>query len=177
MKLRRNVFRTAAAVFAAVAAAVAIVPVGGCGYTTGSLVPERYRTISVAPFGNETRRRDIEWEITQAVIEEIQARTNLRVVPESASPDLTLRGVLRDASDEALSRRDFQRLREGAYFLTAEIDLTERNGDAKSPLLRDKKVHERESYVPVVGEDVRTARAEATRALAERIVHELEQTW
>lgn len=177
MKPSRLLPRAAAVLVSAVAALAAVVPAAGCGYTTGSLVPDRYHTISVAPFGNETRRRDIDWEITQAVIEEIQARTNLRVVPESASPDLTLRGVLRDADDEALSRRDFQRMREGAYFLTAEIDVTARDGDAKTPLLKDKKVHERESYVPVLGEDVRTARAEATRALAERIVRQLEQTW
>lgn len=173
MKLPKRLARTAAVLVSVAASFAALAPAGGCGYTTGSLVPDRYHTISVAPFANETRRRDIEWEITQAVIEEIQARTNLRVVPESASPDLVMRGVLRDADDDALSRRDFQRLREGAYFLTAEIDVSERGGAAagKSSLVKDKKVHERESYVPVVGEDVRTARAEATRALAERIVH------
>lgn len=164
-----------AAVVLSAAAFAAVAPLGGCGYTTGSLVAERHHTIAVLPFGNETRRHDIEWELTQAVIEEIQSRTSLRVVPESDGPDLVLRGVLRDAEEETLSRRDHQRLREGVYFLTAEIDVTERG--ASVPLVKDRKVHERESYVPVVGEDVRTARAEATRALAERIVRQLEQTW
>lgn len=148
---------------------------GACGYHAGTLVPDRWHTIAVPVFSNETKRHDIETELTRAVVEEIQARTSLRVVPESAGPDLVLRGVLREAEEETLSRRDFQRIREGAYFLTADVDVFDRR--TQSSVVKDRKVHERESYVPGLSEDVRTARAEATRALAEKIVRTLEESW
>lgn len=155
--------------------AAAALALAACGYTTRSLVPDRYHTIAVPVFSNETRRRDLEVEVTRAVVEEIQARTHLRVVPEGAGPDLVLRGRLRDVDEETLSRRENQRIREGAYFLAAEIDVTDRkSGEA---LVKDRKVVERESYVPGLGEDVRTARGEATRALAERVVRTLESGW
>lgn len=147
----------------------------GCGYTAGSLVPERYHTIAVPIFANDTRRHDLEYEVTQAVVEEMQARTNLRVVGEDDDPDLVLKGVLREASETVLSHEDLQRTREGAYLLTAEVDVTDRRGG--SVIVKDRKVYERESYVPLVGEDVRTARAAAARSLAERIVRTLESAW
>ena len=146
-----------------------------CGYTTGSLVSPTYRTIAVPVFDNPTKRHDLEWEVTQAVVEEIQSRTSLRVVDPSDSPDLVLRGSLVDVDEDVLSHRERQRIRESAYFLTAEIEVVE--GHTGKAVVAKGKVTERESFVPVVGEDVRTARAEANRALAERIVRKLESSW
>lgn len=160
---------TACAVTAACAA------LSACGYTTKSLVPEQYRTIAVPVFANETKRHDVEWELTRAVVEEIQGRTHLRVVGEDDAPDLVLRGRLKDAEETTLSRSDYQRLREGAYFLSAEVDVTDRR--TNGAVVKNRVVTERESYVPAVGEDVRTSRAEASRALAERIVRTLESSW
>jgi hypothetical protein len=146
-----------------------------CGYTTKSLVPDSYRTVAVPIFGNDTRRHDLEFEVTRAVVEELQARTQLRVVPESADPDLVLRGVLREVDEQGVSRRQYQRIREQDVFVTAVIDVQDRRSG--KPLLTDKKVSEREAFVPVLGENVRTAREEAVRALAERVVRSLESSW
>ena len=146
-----------------------------CSYTTKTLVPERWHTIAVPVFANDTKRHDLEWELTRAVIEEIQGRTHLRVVGEDDDPDLVMRGTLKDAEESTLSRRDHQRLREGAYFLTAEIDVTDLR--TREAVVKDQQVTERESYVPAVTEDVRTSRAEANRALAEGIVRTLESKW
>lgn len=147
----------------------------GCGYTTGSLVPSNYRTIAVPVFDNPTKRHDLEWEVTQAVVEEIQSRTGLRVVDPSDSPDLVLRGSLVDVDEDVLSHLERQRIRESAYFLTADVEVVE--GGSGKPVVKKGRVTERESFVPAVDEDVRTARAEANRALAERIVRRLETAW
>lgn len=160
--------RRAVALFAAALLA-------GCGYTTGSLVPPAYKTIAVPVFDNPTRRHDLEWEVTQAVVEEIQSRTGLRVVDPSDSPDLVLRGALVEVDEDALSHRERQRLRESAYFLTAEIEVVDAH--TGKPVVAKDRVTERESFVSSIGEDVRTARAEANRALAERIVRRLEAAW
>lgn len=156
-------------------AATAGLAPAACGYSSGTLVPEGYRTIAVPIFYNETRRHDLEFEVTRAVVEELQARTNLRVVAEDQSPDLVLRGILREVDEETLSRRAYQRPRENAIFVTAEVDVIDRKTDAH--VVKNEKVHEREAFAPATGEDVRSARAEATRSLAERIVRTLESSW
>lgn len=154
--------------------AAAAVALTGCGYATGSLVPASYRTIAVPVFDNPTRRHDLEWSLTQAVVEELQARTALRVVDPSASPDLVLNGALVEADEEVLSHRERQRIRESAYFLTADVEVVDRGGKS---VVKKRRVTERESFVPRAGESVRTAREEANRALAERIVRQLEEAW
>ncbi len=167
--LRRSPLAWAGA--ALVAAAVAL---AGCGYKTGSLVSEQYQTIACPVFDNATRRPDLEWALTRAVVEELQSRTHLRVVNRSDNPDLVLQGRLVDVDEDVLSHRSHQRTRESTYFLTAEIEVTDRQG---RQVVGKRKVTERESFVPVLGENVRTAREEAGRALAERIVRQLEEAW
>lgn len=155
------------------AAAVAALP--ACGYRMGALVPEGYRTIAVPIFANETRRHDLEWEVTRAVVEEIQARTPLRVVDRDQSPDLTLTGILRDVDENVSSRLSRQRIRESDVFVNAEVTITDRK--TGKVLVEKQRVTEREAFVPEIGEDVRTARQEAIRALAERIARTLETAW
>lgn len=154
---------------------LAAAALAGCGYSTGTLVPSTYRTIAVPVFDNTTRRHDLEFELTRAVVEEIHSRTSLRVVSPSDSPDLVLKGHLVDASEEVLSTEDHERLRESTYFLTAEIEIVD--GRSGKPVVKRGRVTERESFVPKIDEDVRTAREEAGRALAERIVERLESAW
>ena len=156
-------------------ALLAALALSACGYTTGSLVSEQHRTIAVPIFDNTTRRHDLEWEVTRAVVEEVQARTHLTVVPEDAGPDLVLSGTLVEVDEDTLSRRKFQRPRESAVFVTADIAVTD--GRTGEEVVSRRRVTERESYSYLVNEDVRTAREEAVRALAERIVRQMEEGW
>ncbi len=158
-----------APVLAALAAALA-----GCGYRTGSLVSSSYHTIAVPIFDNTTQRHDLEWALTQDVVEEIHARTPLRVVGVSDSPDLVLKGALVGADEDLLSRAEDERIRQSTYFLTAEVEVLDREG---KPVVAKRRVTEREAFAPELGQNVRTAREAAGRTLAERIVRQLEQTW
>jgi hypothetical protein len=159
----------------ALACLLASLPAAGCSYTTRSLVDESYQTVAIPIFANDTPRRDLEIEVTRAVVEEMQARTHLRVVPEGDSPDLVLRGTLHEVDEQGVSRRKFQRIREQDVFVTAEV--TVENRRTGKDLVPKRLVTEREAFVPVIGEDVRTAREEAVRALAERVVRTLESSW
>jgi outer membrane lipopolysaccharide assembly protein LptE/RlpB len=165
--VRRALAQSALAALALAAAA--------CGYSTGSLAPQGRRTIAVPVFENPTRRHDLEWELTRAVVEEIHSRTNLLVVDPNDSPDLVLKGALVEVDEDVLSHADDQRIRESAYFLTAEVEVLD--GRTGATVVKKGRVTERESFVPALGEDVRTAREEAGRALAERIVQRLEAAW
>lgn len=167
----RTAFVRRAAVAAALLAAAAA---AGCGYSSASLVPDRYRTISVEVFSNGTPRHDLEYEVTRAVVEELQSRTHLRVVDRDMPHDLTLTGTLRDVDEDVASRRAFQRIRESDVFVTADVEVSDSTGRA---VVEKRKITEREAFVPVIGEEVRSARQEAVRELAERIVRTLEQGW
>ena len=148
------------------------VSLSACGYTVGSLAPDGARKIAVPVFENTTDRHDLEWELTRAVVEELQARTHLVVVAPDDSPDLVLRGALVETDVDELSRRRFLRPRERVLFLGADVSVEDvRNGRT---VVDRKRVVERESFSPLVNESVRTAREEAVRALAERIVHTLD---
>lgn len=158
-----------------VTALLAALLVSACGYSTGSLVSGDYTTIAVPIFDNTTKRHDLEWEVTRAVVEELQSRTHLIVVPEDAGADLVLEGNLVDVDEESLSRRKRQRPRDSVVFVTAEVEVRDtRTGEALVPR---RRVSEREAYTYLANESVRTAREEAVRSLAERVVQQLEQGW
>ena len=155
--------------------ALAALVLAACGYTTRSLVSDEYQTISVSIFENTTRRHDLEWEVTRAVVEELSARTHFVVVPESDGPDLVLTGALVDVDEDTLSRRRRQRPRDSVVFVTAEVSV--RDTSTGEDVVSSRKVTERESYTYLVDETERTAREVAVRSLAERIVMQLEQGW
>ncbi|MFC1632084.1 LPS assembly lipoprotein LptE [Candidatus Omnitrophota bacterium] len=82
----------------------------GCGYTTGSLLPEHLKTIRVQPFRNKIQLTaevpadqyrfrsytpNLETDITKAVLDRFLTDGNLKIV-EEANADLILTGVLVD---------------------------------------------------------------------------------
>lgn len=72
-----------------------------CGYTTTRLDawPEA-RTVAVVPFENTGYRRDLELRLTQAVADEIRARTSLALTTPAAA-DLVVSGQV-DASEQTV---------------------------------------------------------------------------
>jgi len=141
-----------------------------CGYSLGPPGPVRgARTISLPVFENRTYRRGLEADLARAVLAEVQSRTRLRVVETGA--DVVLEGTITACDEILLSRGEDQTIRESTVLLTVEILLRDgRTGGALRP--RDR-ISERESFVPSVGESLRSARAEAFRRLAADIVDRL----
>ena len=113
--------------------------------------------------------------MTRAVVEELNARTHLVVVGDPRDADLVLSGRLVDVDEDILSRRKFQRPRDSVVYVTAEIEV--KDGRSGETVVTPRRVTERESYSYLVQEDLRTSREEAVRALAERVVRQLEEGW
>lgn len=79
---------------AALAALLALLPAAGCGYRTARL--DAYpaaRTVAVLPFANTGFRRDLELELTQAVVAEVRRSTSY-AIGSPASADLVLGGEM-----------------------------------------------------------------------------------
>jgi hypothetical protein len=97
--------RAARAARGAVAIAVlAVLGVGGaCGYSSKRLVEvSGVSTVAVMQFDNETFRRDLEFRLTQAVAEEVRARTSWRIASERTA-DVLLAGTVRSAETRVLA--------------------------------------------------------------------------
>lgn len=65
----------------------------GCGYTTRGIYPDYIQTVSVPIFKSNLMRRDVEFLLTQRVIERIESRTPIKVV-SSTDADTELLGEI-----------------------------------------------------------------------------------
>jgi outer membrane lipopolysaccharide assembly protein LptE/RlpB len=102
------------ATLAATSALAAWLALTGCGYSTRRLteLPTSTRTIAVMTFQNQGFRRDMELRLSQAVVDEVRARTHY-AIGSADSADVLLSGsmvanesvVTLDEDDSALQKR------------------------------------------------------------------------
>jgi hypothetical protein len=73
------------------------------GYTSSSLYPTNFRSVAVPIFENSTMTRNIEFMLTDAVIKEIQSRTQYRILGEQYA-DTLLTGTIKSVDLQMLSQ-------------------------------------------------------------------------
>jgi Lipopolysaccharide-assembly len=91
------------------------------GYSTASNYDCKYKTVRVPIFNNKTLRRGLEFDLTEAVVREIQWKTNLRVVTAGQPADTELIGTITIAAKQILNVNQLNEIREGEEDLTVEI--------------------------------------------------------
>jgi hypothetical protein len=120
--------RWRAALFAAVIALIAAAP--GCeggghftvfGYTTKPNYNCDIRTIYVPIFKNRTFRRGLEFDVTRAVIREIEAKTPYKVVSDCDHADSELIGTIVSTSKALVNLNPENEVREAETTLTVEV--------------------------------------------------------
>ncbi len=138
-----------------------------CGYSVGPVRPARdASTIALPIFGNRTWRRGVETDLARALVAEVQSRTTMRIVETGA--DLVVEGTIVQMDEILLSQGEKQTVRESTILVTVEVHVRDgRTGEALGP---QERITERESFVPGIGESLRTARAEALRRIAADVV-------
>jgi hypothetical protein len=90
------------------------------GYTTKPLYPCHIRTVYVPIFKNRTYRRGIEFDLTRAVVREIEAKTPYKVVSTSGA-DTELSGTIISLNKLVINRDQLNEIREAETTLTVEI--------------------------------------------------------
>ncbi len=68
-----------------------------CGYRlrgTGSFLPPHIKTMSIPVFKNQSTRYELEVKLTQAVIEEMVARSKVRLASDAERADAVLEGEI-----------------------------------------------------------------------------------
>jgi len=90
--------------FSLIASALLLVVLTGCGYTTKEVYPADVRSVAVPIFENKTFYQGAEFDLTEALIKEIEVRTPYKVIKQG-SADTTLIGSIRLIDLSSLSRR------------------------------------------------------------------------
>jgi len=108
----------------------AILTIAGCGYTTGSLLPSKYRTIFVQPFKNSAdfQSRNIQYvpqleiKTRDAVVNRFLFEGHLRIGKEENS-DLVLKGEVKGFERQELRVTDNQDVQEFRINIYVNLEL------------------------------------------------------
>lgn len=141
---------------------------GGCGYTFGARLPDGIESIEVPVFGNATLVRDLEFELTGALTEELKARTAVALV--STNGDAALTGTVAqyrkvpvyEAAGEVIAGR-----------VTVVVAFKFTRNSAEKPI-REGTISETQNFDSRAGLSEEDAHMKAMRALARKIIYEIE---
>ena len=165
------------------------VALAGCGYHVRFAVPPHIKTFHVDIFTNRTLERNLDFEFTQALIREIQAKTRLRLA-HAEEADLLITGDIDEleryllrrrayaAPGDALvggTRRRLESRSEMRQRLFVNVAMVDRKQNAT--FSEGKRITRRVEYRLNSGETARMARDELVRELARRVVSQAFERW
>jgi hypothetical protein len=169
------------------------------GYTSEPNYDTSIHTIRVPIFENVTQRdstrQGMEFQLTRAVIREIQLKTPFEVRNDGCPADTELRGKIVNYTKNILNRNQLNEVREAEMLLAVEVTWTDlRTGEVLSqvpiklpyPLTQDDLpdvkpvptlVQSVNSFIPELGESITTARQRNIDKVAVQIVSMMEKKW
>jgi hypothetical protein len=147
------------------------------GYSTDSTFPTDVRTVAVPLLANETYSREIHYELTDALVKEIQARTPYRVV-SSANADTILLGRVREVELDQLSKSRSTGLSEEAI-LSVTIDFQWKDLRTDQLLVERREFSSHALFVPSrpTGEPLELGQFAVVQQLAQDVVAEMRSRW
>lgn len=116
--------------FAALAGAACALALPSCesggnftilGYTTAPNYDLRIHTVRVPIFENRTYRQRVEFDLTEAIVRQIEQKTPYKVVSGNAPADTELRGTIISLNHNVLNRNQLNEIREVETVLTVEV--------------------------------------------------------
>ena len=156
--------------------ALTIAP-GGCGYSIRPPFDKSFKTIYVPMFRTLTFRRDLNLQMTRAIIAEIERRTPYKVVGTPEGADVTLDGTV-ELADKNLTVENPNNLPRQLLAILAVNARVSDNRIANDKL--DKpwtNFTETVAFYPELGETVQLAYQKAIASIASQIVGALELPW
>lgn len=149
---------------------------GGC-YTNQPMYPEDYRTVAVPIFENRTFYRNVEFDVTEALIKEIELRTPYKVV-DQAIADTLIQGQITTIEQRVVSRRsDIGVVQEIEYQVLANVQWKDlRSGRT---IMDRQGLEAIGRYIPTtpVGETPDIAQHAAVERMSRDIVDAMRSDW
>jgi hypothetical protein len=148
---------------------------GKSGYKWSSLYREDITTVSVPVFQNKDFRRGIEFQLSTAVVKQMEATTPYRVAPRERA-DTILEGEIISTDLGTLSRDVRTAIpQEQLYTMTVNFRWTDlRSGKI---LLERRNFQQTAQFFGTLGEGEFVGSQSAAQKLALAIVHEMQADW
>jgi len=163
--------------------AVAVCALNGCasdptqGYSPRSIYPTTVSTVAVPIFTNDDFVRNVEFELTDALVKEIEARTPYKVTPESRA-DTILEGQIKGVQLDQLSKSPLTGLSE-EMIVTVTIDFRWKDLRSGTTLLERRSFAGNALVTPSrpSGERIELGQFAVVQQLARDIVAEMRSDW
>jgi hypothetical protein len=152
----------------------------GCGenrgYTNAPLYPQGIATVYVEMFDNQSFRRGIEFELTDALAKRIEAQTPYKIVTDRDKADTIISGRLARVNESSLTtERQIGRSLEKSVELKAVV--TWKNLRTGELLIDNKTVGASAAFSEWQGQSFAYGATLAANLLAEKIVEQMETGW
>jgi len=149
---------------------------GLAGYSNKSLFPQDLNSVCLEMFENQTFRRGLEYELTDALAKHIEAETPYKIISSVDRADTVINGQITEISEAVLTAE-----RETGFALEKELYVKAvvnwKNLKTGQLLIDDKSVTISASYSEYQNQDLGYASALAANKLAQKIVELMEKTW
>jgi len=155
--------------------------VSGCGYAVGHAFDPEIRTVYVPIFTNQTNRRNIEYQLTEAVQKQIQTRSPFTLVHQDEA-DTRLTGAIVDVRKNVLGETRNDDPRELQFGFAVKVkweDLRNQRiiSERTYPISEDSiQFLSNASFAPEVGQSLATATQQSVDKMARDIVNMMETT-
>jgi len=151
--------------------------VSGCGYSHSELFPTDVRTVTVPIFDNQSFYQEVEFDLTEAVIKEIELRTPYKVTSANRA-DTILRGEIVTIQQARLSRMSTGGVpQELEYRVTVNFEWKDLH---TGELLRQRQGYQAVGrYIPArpISEPLAVGQHEAIQRMARQIVSVMAADW
>lgn len=154
----------------------------GCGYTVGNTFKPDVKTVAIPIFENDSNRRGLEFQLTEAVQKEVTRRTNYRLA-KGLMADTRLTGRIVSVRKDVLGETRYDDPRELQISLMVKVtweDLRSNEilAQQEIPLSTEPiPMTSTAEFSPEVGGSLATAMDDAMRLMARKIVNLMEVPW
>ena len=145
------------------------------GYAWHGLYREDVKTVAIPIFANKTYYRGVEFNLSKAVINQLESRTPYRVAPRERA-DTILEGEIINTDVRTLSRYPFNALpQEQLYHIV--VNFTWKDLRSGKILVQRHSFEQTAPYYPTLGEDPFVGSQDTVERMALAIVEELQADW
>jgi hypothetical protein len=146
------------------------------GYSNESLFPEDISSVCLEMFDNQSFRRGVEYELSDALAKRIEADTPYKIVSDSDRADSVINGQIVSIGEFALSTdRELGTILEKEVNLRAVVNW--KNLKTGQLMIDHLEISASASYSPYQQQDFKYASSLAANNLARRIVELMERKW
>lgn len=168
---------------AAVSLSAAAFSPSGCGYTVGPPYRHDVESVHVAIFESNSFRRDVEFQLTEAVHREIQKQTHFRITKER-NADTKLTARIARIDKRVLGETGQDDARELQYQIALVVSWEDLR--TKRFIMQERQIEiapeqisllSTGDFAPEIGQSMATARQRAVDNLARQIVQMMQEPW